>query len=53
MNFLDSYFTYTYQEDKDEEKYSLLEAFKHNIIVQFFNGVTPFSTGGQPMEIYM
>ena len=21
MNFLDSYFTYTYQEDKDEEKY--------------------------------
>ncbi len=37
----------------DKEKVSLLEAFKHDIIVQFFNGVTPFSTGGQPMEIYM
>ena len=23
------------------------------IITQFFNGITPFSTGGQPMEIYM
>lgn len=25
----------------------------HNTIIQFFNGITPFSTGGQPMEIYM
>ena len=32
---------------------SLKEAIKHNIIVQFFNGITPFSTGGQPMEVYM
>lgn len=37
----------------DKEKISLKEAFKHNVIVQFFNGITPFSTGGQPMEIYM
>ena len=37
----------------DKNKISLLEAIKHNIIVQFFNGITPFSTGGQPMEIYM
>ena len=37
----------------DKEKITLKEAFKHNIIVQFFNGITPFSTGGQPMEIYM
>lgn len=35
------------------KKISLKEAIKHNIIVQFFNGITPFSTGGQPMEIYM
>ena len=35
------------------KKISLKEAIKHNIIVQFFNGMTPFSTGGQPMEVYM
>lgn len=27
--------------------------FKQTVITQFFNGVTPFSSGGQPMEIYM
>ena len=27
--------------------------FKQAVITQFFNGITPFSTGGQPMEIYM
>ncbi len=37
----------------DKEKYSFLEAIKHNIIVLFFNGITPFSTGGQPMEVYL
>lgn len=37
----------------NKKKISLYEAFKHNVIVQFFNGITPFSTGGQPMEIYM
>lgn len=26
---------------------------RQTVITQFFNGVTPFSTGGQPMEIYM
>lgn len=37
----------------DKKKISLKEAIKHNIITQFFNGITPFSTGGQPMEVYM
>lgn len=37
----------------DSSKYSLSEAMKHNVIIQFFNGITPFSTGGQPMEVYM
>lgn len=37
----------------DKNKVSIRESFKHNIIIQFFNGITPFSTGGQPMEIYM
>lgn len=33
--------------------FTLKESIKHKLIVQFFNGITPFSTGGQPMEIYM
>ena len=37
----------------EKEKLSLKDAFQHMIITQFFNGITPFSTGGQPMEIYM
>ncbi len=37
----------------DDKKLSPWESIKHNIIVQFFNGVTPFQTGGQPMEILM
>lgn len=43
----------TYITINDKNKISLKEAIKHNIIAQFFNGITPFSTGGQPMEIYM
>ena len=42
-----------YKITNDKKKLSLKEAIKHNIITQFFNGVTPFSTGGQPMEVYM
>ena len=43
----------SYKVVNEKEKYSLTEAIKHNVIVQFFNGITPFSTGGQPMEVYM
>ena len=42
-----------YKTINNPNKVSLMEAIKHNVIVQFFNGITPFSTGGQPMEIYM
>ena len=42
-----------YKITNDKKKLSLKEAIKHNVITQFFNGVTPFSTGGQPMEVYM
>lgn len=42
-----------YKTVNKKEQFSFKESFKHNIIVQFFNGITPFSTGGQPMEIYM
>lgn len=27
--------------------------FTQTLIIQFFNGITPFSTGGQPMEVYL
>lgn len=49
--FLRGYITYKTVNNK--EKFSLIEAIRHNVITQFFNGITPFSTGGQPMEIYM
>ncbi len=42
-----------YKTVADAKKISLKEAIKHNVITQFFNGITPFSSGGQPMEIYM
>ena len=42
-----------YKSVDDKKKLTFKEAIKHNIITQFFNGITPFSTGGQPMEIYM
>lgn len=49
--FFKSYIYYITINNK--EKISLKESFKHQVIIQFFNGITPFSTGGQPMEIYM
>jgi glycosyltransferase 2 family protein len=43
----------TYITVNQPKKLSAKEAIKHNVITQFFNGITPFSTGGQPMEVYM
>ena len=37
----------------EKNKINIREAIKHNVIIQFFNGITPFSTGGQPMEVYL
>lgn len=42
-----------YKTVNNKKKFTLMESIKHSIIVQFFNGITPFSSGGQPMEIYM
>lgn len=42
-----------YRTVNNKKKFTLMESIKHNVIVQFFNGITPFSSGGQPMEIYM
>ena len=33
--------------------YTIKKAYKMLFITKFFNGITPFSTGGQPMQIYM
>jgi len=42
-----------YKTVNNKNKFTLMESIKHSTIVQFFNGITPFSSGGQPMEIYM
>lgn len=34
-------------------KYQFKQAYKMLLITKFFNGITPFSSGGQPMQIYM
>lgn len=36
----------------NKEKVSFLKCLQINFIILFFHGVTPFSGGGQPMEIY-
>lgn len=33
--------------------YKFLKVLKLMIVTKFFNGITPFSTGGQPLQIYM
>lgn len=36
----------------NKQKYSLKKSLQLNFITQFFNGITPFASGGQPMQIY-
>lgn len=38
------------KEYKDNIKFK--DIFKLTLVTQFFNGITPFSSGGQPMEVY-
>lgn len=37
---------------KFNKKYSYLDSLKLSLELNFFNGVTPFATGGQPYEVY-
>lgn len=37
---------------KFKPKYSLGKAFHLTLVTQFFNAITPFSTGGQPFQVY-
>ncbi len=39
------------KEQSDTMKFK--STFQQIIITEFFNGITPFSTGGQPMQVYM
>lgn len=36
-----------------QKKIKLWECFKIIVITEFFNGVTPFASGGQPAQIYL
>jgi len=38
---------------KFKRNYSFKETFKLTLKTQFFNGVTPFSSGGQPFQVYI
>lgn len=36
-----------------DDNISFIETFKQFLMTMFFNAITPFSTGGQPLQIYM
>jgi uncharacterized protein (TIRG00374 family) len=36
-----------------QSKYTFKKSYIMLVITKFFNGITPFSSGGQPMQIYM
>lgn len=38
--------------NKHNDKYSLKQSLLLNIMSKFFNGITPFSLGGQPLQVY-
>ncbi len=44
-----------YQEiiEEYQYQYSFQKSFKMLLITKFFNGITPFSSGGQPMQVYL
>ena len=43
---------YYFVTTNNKQKIPFLRIMQINFIIPFFNGVTPFSGGGQPMEIY-
>lgn len=49
--FIDSRVIYYLTLDTCSKKYSILEAFSIAMIGQYFNSITPYNIGGQPMQI--
>ncbi len=49
--FLDSRVIYHLTLDTCSKKYSILESFSISMIGQYFNSITPYNIGGQPMQI--
>ena len=35
-----------------KKNYSFKEAFKLGVMTKFFNGITPFSAGGRPLQVF-
>ena len=48
---VEAYLLYTLIK-KQKKNYKLKDAINLNIMTKFFNGITPFSLGGQPLQIY-
>lgn len=48
---IDSYSLYIIVKEHDKN-YSFKKAYELNIMTKFFNGITPFSSGGQPLQVY-
>lgn len=38
--------------DQYKKDYSLFKAFRLNVVTNFFNGITPLASGGQPLQVY-
>ena len=38
--------------DKSCKKYPFKKVIELNMMTKFFNGITPFSLGGQPLQVY-
>ena len=48
---VEAYLLYTLIK-KQKKNYKFKDAINLNIMTKFFNGITPFSLGGQPLQIY-
>lgn len=38
---------------KNDKTFTYKKSLSQNLIVHFFNGITPFQTGGQPIQVYL
>jgi uncharacterized protein (TIRG00374 family) len=50
--FIDGFLIYRFTSNS-LSSYRYRDAFKSSMVGQFFSAITPFATGGQPMQIYL